>query len=52
MMTDVLAPVCPDCGSHETRSSRKKGLVVKIFKFFKFARFKGLTCGKRFYVPA
>jgi predicted RNA-binding Zn-ribbon protein involved in translation (DUF1610 family) len=44
--------LCPECGSVETRQSRKKGFVVMVLRAFKFTRFKCTTCGNRFYAAS
>lgn len=40
---------CPDCGSYDTRPSRKTGLFVMLLKKFRFIRYKCRTCQKRFF---
>lgn len=40
---------CPDCGSVDTRVSRRQGLLTKVMKPFRIVRYKCKTCGRRFY---
>jgi len=41
--------VCPDCDSPDTRLSRQRTLLVKVFAMLNMSRYKCKACGRRFF---